>query len=82
MFDANAETWTLAGEGDYQTAAVQAMQRDGTHLQNCVALEWPGRINHSDEHVTVRLMMSPDDAIGLASVLAHTGRWMKLRGLS
>lgn len=26
--------------------------------------------------VMVRLMIAPEDAIGLADVLRHTGRWM------
>lgn len=81
MFDAGGD-WLVTAPGDYQTAAVQAMQRDGSHLQNVVILEWPTRRNHSDEHVMVRLIISPDDALGLAQVLAHTARWMKSAGLS
>ncbi|MGH9249213.1 MAG: hypothetical protein ACRD0W_06840 [Acidimicrobiales bacterium] len=82
MFDATSDEWILTASGDYHSAAVQAMKHDGTDLQTCVILEWPGRVNHSTEHRTVRLMMSPDDAIGLADVLAHTARWLLLRGLS
>jgi hypothetical protein len=81
MFDARAERWILASAGDYQSAAVQAIRADGTMLQNCVALEWPGRINHTDECVTVRLLMSPEDAVELAKVLQHSGLWMLARGL-
>lgn len=76
MFDAGGD-WLLSDEGGYQTAAVEAMKADGTNLQRVVALEWPARRNHSDETVTVRLMISPDDALGLADVLGHTARWMK-----
>lgn len=77
MFDARNADWILATDGDYQTAAVETMQADGSAHQTCVALEWPGRRNHSDEQVTVRLLISPEDAIGLAQVLAHTGLWLR-----
>jgi len=77
MFDANADDWILTTAGDYQTAAVEAMRSDGTGHQACVILEWPGRRNHTDDEVTVRLMISPDDALGLAEVLTHSARWLK-----
>lgn len=81
MFDARSPDWILTAEGEYQTAAAQAMKEDGTDLQNVLILEWPGRRNHTTELVTVRLMMSPDDAIGLGETLLFTGRWMKAKGL-
>ena len=80
MFDAGAD-WLLTAQGDYQTAAAEAMRADGTDLQVVVILEWPTRRNHSDELVMVRLMMSPEDAWGLAGTLETTAEWlMKQRG--
>ena len=77
MFDARAEDWILSRPGDYKTAAVEAFRADGSGHQRLVILEWPGRRNHSTEEVTVRLMIHPDDAIGLAQVLFHTARWLQ-----
>lgn len=76
MFDARSEDWVLMADGDYRAAAVETFRDDGSGHQPGIALEWPGRRNHTDELVTVRLLMSPDDALGLAEVLAHAGTWM------
>lgn len=76
MFDLGSEEWLLAAAGDYQTAAVEAMRNDGAHFQRLVALEWPARVNRSEELRTVRLLISPEDALGLATILAETGLWM------
>lgn len=77
MFDIRSEDWILASNGTFQTAALEAMRDDGSGHQVVVALEWPGRRNHTDEQVTVRLLMSPEDAEGLADVLEGTGRWLR-----
>ena len=77
MFDANSQEWILSAEGDYQTGGVEVFRYDGSDHQRLIALEWPGRKNHSDEKVTVRLFIHPDDALGLAKVLTHTAWWMK-----
>ena len=77
MFDARSQDWIVTAAGDYHTAAVETMRVDGSGYQRVVVLEWPGRRNHSDELVTVRLMISPEDAAGLAKVLAHTAAWMR-----
>jgi hypothetical protein len=77
MFDARSGDWILTAEGDYQSAAVEVLKADGSAVRKAVILEWPGRRNHSDELVTVRLMMAPDDAIGLADILVQSGRWLK-----
>lgn len=76
MFDARSGDWVVTAQGDYQAAAVETMRADGSGYQRVIALEWPGRRNHSDELVTVRLMVHPDDALGLAEVLAHAARWL------
>lgn len=76
MFDVRSDDWILTSGGDYQTGACEAMRNDGSGYQQVVALEWPGRRNHSDEKITVRLFISPEDALGLAVVLAHTATWM------
>jgi hypothetical protein len=76
MFDVSAENWVLSTAGDYQAAACETMRYDGSGYQRVVALEWPGRINHTTENVTVRLLMSPEDALGLADVMSHAARWL------
>jgi len=76
MFDARADNWLLAAGGCYQTGAAETMRHDGTGWQRVVILEYPARRNHTDEHVTVRLMIHPQDALGLAETLAHTAAWM------
>lgn len=81
MFDAKSPDWILTATGDYETAAAQAMSDDGSNMQNVVILQWPGRRNHTTEFLTVRLMMSPEDAVGLGEVLLHTGLWMRAKGL-
>lgn len=77
MFDIRSTEWFVAAGGDYQTAAVETMKADGSAWQRLVALEWPARVNNSDERRTIRLLIDPDDALGLAQVLAQTALWMK-----
>lgn len=77
MFDLRGELWHVARAGEYQTAAVETMKNDGTNWQRLVALEWPGRVNNSDEETILRLLISPEDAMGLAEVLAHTAVWLR-----
>lgn len=77
MFDLRSEEWWLTDGGDYQTAAVEAMTNDGSNHQTLIALEWPARLNHSTEVKRLRLLIHPDDALGLASVLAHTAAWLQ-----
>ena len=72
MFDMRPDEWLLAAAGDYQSAAAQTMKNDGSNLQNVVIVEWPARVNNSDEFRTVRLAMSPEDARGLAETIAHS----------
>lgn len=52
--------------------------RDGApdEFEPLVIVQWPGRINKTDEEVTVRMAISPEDAVGLAQVLHHSGRRM------
>lgn len=76
-FDLASDEWWLTAGGEYHTAAVETMRRDGTDYQRCVALEWPCRLNHGDELRTIRLLISPEDAEGLADGLEHTARWMR-----
>lgn len=80
MFDARSSDWVVAAPGDYHAAAAETWRKDGTGWQQVVVLEWPGRRNHTDEHVRVRLMIDPEDALGLADVLAHSARWLLARG--
>lgn len=77
MLDVRDAEWLLTAPGDYETGAVETMKDDGTNWQRLVALEWPTRVNNSDELRTVRLLISPEDAIGLAEVLAHTAVWLE-----
>lgn len=76
MFDARSEEWLVTGGGDYQTAAVEVFNADGTDVRRLIALEWPARVNHSTERRTVRLLIHPEDAEGLAEVLAHSTAWL------
>lgn len=80
MFDARSADWVLTAPGDYQAAAAETMREDGTGWQQVVVLEWPGRRNHTTGQVRVRMMMDPEDALGLADVLAHSARWLLARG--
>jgi hypothetical protein len=70
------QSWLMAAPGDYEAFAVEAMTRSGTNWQRVVALRWPARINKTDEEVTLRLLVAPEDAIGLARVLMHTATWL------
>ena len=72
----SASTWLLTDSGDYQTFAVEAFRNDGTGHQVAVALQWPARLNHDDSPATVRLLISPEDAEGLAKTLLSTVRWL------
>lgn len=76
MFDLRDEEWYCSAPGEYQTAAVETMKRDGSSWQRSVALEWPARINNSDETKIIRLLVSPEDAIGLADALATSAAWL------
>jgi hypothetical protein len=76
MFDLRSEEWWLAAAGGYQTAAVEVMRSDGSDYDRLIASEFPCRRNHSDELRTIRLLISPDDAINYAATLAHSARWL------
>lgn len=81
MFDlTNDEVeWWLSAGGEYQTGGAETMMSDGSGWQRVVLLEWPARVNHEhgpDAERTVRLMIAPEDAMGLAEVLAHTSAWL------
>jgi hypothetical protein len=79
VFDIRSEDWLLTDGGGYQTAAAETWQKDGGVWQEVVILEWPARKNHSEEKVMVRLMISPEDAMGLAEVLESTATWLMRR---
>jgi hypothetical protein len=74
-FEFAAENWVLADFGDYQTAAAQVRRTDGG-WEPMVVLEFPGRYNKTKTRTRVR-MISPEDAAGLAEVLAHTTGWLQ-----
>jgi hypothetical protein len=76
MLNIKGEEWWLTAVGDYETAAVETMRFDGSQWQRVIALRWPARRNHGKEFKTIRLMISPEDALGLAEVLTHTARWL------
>lgn len=80
MFDVRSEEWLMSDAGDYQTAAVEAFREDGSGFNRLIALEWPGRVNHSTERRTIRLLIAPEDAEGLSIVLAHTAAWLRSLG--
>lgn len=70
------QSWLLGATGDYESFAIEAMTRDGRNWQRGIAIRWPARINKTDERVMLRLIISPEDAVGLAGVLTHTARWL------
>jgi len=80
MLDLSGDEWWLGAEGDYSTAAVESMQADGTHFQRLIALEWPVRLNRGTERKRIRLLIAPEDALGLAEVLTHTAMWLRHAG--
>lgn len=79
MMDLGSEEWLLLTSGDFHSAAVETMQRDGTGHQIAVALELPCRVNRSDERRTVRLLFDPEAAMDIALALAETGQWLVAR---
>ena len=70
------QSWLLSAPGDYESFAVETMTRDGGSYQRGIAIRWPARINKTDEQVTLRLIIAPEDAVGLAEVLTHRARWL------
>lgn len=81
MFDLTNDEieWWLSAGGEYQTGAAETMRADGSDWQRVVLLEWPARVNRQhgpDAERKVRLMIAPEDGIGLAEVLAHTSAWL------
>jgi len=81
MFDLDAADWNYTEAGDYQAAIVQCFKRDGSELQTLIALEWPIRNRNTGELSTMRLLISPEDAVGLAEVITTSARWLKIRGI-
>ena len=82
MFDLRDEEWWLTAGGEYMSAAGETMQAGGKAWQRVVMLQWPTRLNHGTEEKTIRLLISPEDAIGLGQVLLHTGNWLMELGLT
>ncbi len=76
MADIRDAKWNLTTAGDYGTFALSAFKNDGSNYQEVVAVQCSTRINGTDELETVRLLISPEDAVGLAKVLMHTGVWL------
>lgn len=70
------QSWLMATDGEYSTFAVEMLRNDGSNWQRAIALRWPARINKTDEQVELRLVVSPEDAMGLAKVLLHTATWL------
>lgn len=76
LLDVAQGDWFLADAGDYETAAAEAWRNDGQNFQRVVLITFPCRTRQGEPR-TVRLMLSPDDAVGLALNLAHTATWME-----
>lgn len=79
MFDATSEDWLLTAGGDYITVAVQTFLKDGSGFQVMIAVEWPVRRNHSAGTEMLRLMISPEDALGFAQALTKSASWLIAR---
>lgn len=71
------QTWLVSAAGGYETFAVETVTDDGGNWQRVIALRWPARINKTDEHTQLRLLIHPEDALGLAQVLTHTATWLQ-----
>jgi hypothetical protein len=76
MMDLGNQEWWVTAVGDYRTAAVEAMKHDGSDFQRVVAVEWPAKLNNGDTKKVIRLLLAPEDAIGLAESLIHTAAWL------
>ena len=76
MLEANEE-WYLTRPGEFQTAAVETMKRDGSDWQRLILMTWPARHNYGDEDEEVRLAISVEDAAGLVETLTHTIKWLR-----
>lgn len=77
ILNIDGEEWWLTEPGDHQAMAVEAMRLDGADWQRVVAFELPVRKNNGTDHKVLRVMMSPEDALGFAKVLTHTARWLE-----
>jgi hypothetical protein len=71
------QSWLLGAAGEYDAFAAEVMTRTGQNWQRVIGLRWPARINKTDELVTLRLLISIEDAQGLADVLTRTANWYK-----
>lgn len=68
--------WLLTSAGDYNSFAVEKFNTDGTE-ELAIVLEWPCRVNKTNDERVIRLVIHPDDALALSGVLAHTSGWLK-----
>jgi len=78
MVDLDDAEWLFGTVGDYQCACVEAMRNDGSNYQTCIALEYPVRVRNTDEHKTLRLIITPESAEGLANALMHSVNWLEI----
>lgn len=79
-----AGNWWLTDVGDYHAAAALAADADGTNQRPIIVLEWPARLNHSEQRETIRMLIDPEDAFAISGLLMHSVRWLeecKARGL-
>jgi len=76
MIDASQGEWILPSAGDFTAGAVECMKRDGSGHQFAIAVQWPGRVNNSEELRDVRVLIDPRDAVELAKVLLTSARWL------
>lgn len=81
MLDVLDAEWLLLADGDFSSAAVETMKADGTGHQIAIALELPCRVNNTTDLRTVRLLIGPEDAAGLAETLTHTATWLLARAM-
>lgn len=76
MFAAGPEWIITVDGGTYSSFAAETMLRDGSNFQRVIAIEWKGQTNKTHEPATARVMMRPEDALGLAETIARTARWL------
>lgn len=71
------ETWAVTAPGDYHAGAVLAIHKATGNSRALVAITIPARLNHTDELVTIRLLIDPEDVTGIAEAISGAARWIR-----
>ena len=71
------DSWVISAAGDIITFAAAARNHALGVTRPVVLLKVPGRINKTDEHTTIRMALSPEDAIQLADMLRQSAGYFQ-----